>query len=102
MSCYKCKCNMCIYSCELGSQYITAGEVQNVEDICWCCDECSWYDGDIHKRSQKHFECEKHRYPKKYIQMRKMHEEMKAERRRRCFRVLDGNKDTACSVRNEE
>lgn len=31
---------------------MTPGEVQNAEDICFCCDECKHYDGDFSKRSQ--------------------------------------------------
>ena len=52
MSCYGCACDHCLYNAELEAWYITPGEVQNAEDICFCCDECKHYDGDFSKRSQ--------------------------------------------------
>lgn len=52
MSCYWCACDHCLYNAELEAWYITPGEVQNAEDICFCCDECKHYDGDFSKRSQ--------------------------------------------------
>lgn len=51
MSCYGCACDHCLYNAELEAWYITPGEVQNAEDICFCCDECKHYDGDFSKRS---------------------------------------------------
>lgn len=45
MNCYGCKCNHCLYNCELESWYLTPGEVENVEDICYFCDECRGFDG---------------------------------------------------------
>ena len=60
MSCYGCPCNFCLYNCELESYYFTPGEVKNVEDICFCCDECKWFDGDwLGKRSQWREEADK-------------------------------------------
>ena len=52
MSCYGCACDHCLYNAELEAWYITPGEVQNAEDICFCCDECKHYDGDFSKRSR--------------------------------------------------
>ena len=52
MSCYGCVCNNCLYNCELFSAYFTPGEIKDVEDVCYCCDECKWFDGDYAKRSQ--------------------------------------------------
>lgn len=52
MSCYGCACDHCLYNAELEAWYMTPGEVQNAEDICFCCDECKHYDGDFSKRSQ--------------------------------------------------
>ena len=51
MNYYGCKCNHCLYNCELESWYLTPGEVENVEDICYFCDECRGFDGDYRKRS---------------------------------------------------
>lgn len=36
MSCYGCACDHCLYNAELEAWYITPGEVQNAEDICFC------------------------------------------------------------------
>lgn len=47
MSCYGCACDHCLYNAELEAWYMTPGEVQNAEDICFCCDECKHYDGDL-------------------------------------------------------
>lgn len=64
MSCYGCACNFCLYNCELESYYFTPGEVKNVEDICFCCDECKWFDGDwLGKRSQWREECPRFHEP---------------------------------------
>lgn len=67
MNCYGCKCNYCLYNCELESWYLTPGEVGNVEDICYFCDECRGFDGDYRKRSNYRTECSRQRFPKKYL-----------------------------------
>ena len=51
MSCYGCVCNHCLYNAELEPWYFTPGEVQDVEEICYVCDECKHYDGAFRKRS---------------------------------------------------
>lgn len=66
MSCYGCVCNNCLYNCELFSAYFTPGEIKDVEDVCYCCDECKWFDGDYTKRSQWRKSCEKFRLPAKH------------------------------------
>lgn len=58
MSCYGCACDHCLYNAELEAWYMTPGEVQNAEDICFCCDECKHYDGDFSKRSQWRPDCQ--------------------------------------------
>lgn len=67
MACYRCACNHCVYNAELESWYITLGEIKNVEDICYCCDECRHYDGDCTKRSRWRQKCKKKKLPCKYI-----------------------------------
>ena len=66
MSCYGCVCNHCLYNAELEPWYFTPGEVQDVEEICYVCDECKHYDGDFRKRSRWKPACSKHRLPRKY------------------------------------
>ena len=84
MNCYGCKCNHCLYNCELESWYLTPGEVENVEDICYFCDECRGFDGDYRKRSNYRTECSRQRFPKKYLAQ----EELIAQRRRRRLVVI--------------
>ena len=93
MSCYGCICNNCLYNCELFCSYITPGEVENAEDICFCCDECKWYDRDFQKRSQWRKSCEKFRLPAKYKEQMNLISERNAARRRRAFEVIKGGKD---------
>lgn len=68
---------------------MTPGEVEHVEDVCYCCDECKHYDGDfIRKRSQYHAECEKYRPAKKYMEAVRAASEREARRRRAMFKVI--------------
>lgn len=91
MSCYGCKCNYCVYNVELESWYMTPGEVQNVDDLCFCCDECKHFDGDfIRKKSQYRAECEKYRLPKKYLEAVATASEREAKRHRAMFRLIAG------------
>ena len=85
MSCYGCKCNFCARSCELYVGYFTLGEVTDVEQVCYTCDECKWFDGDHSKRSQWRGECEGFMEAQKYTQAR-------ADALRRNFRVIQGGK----------
>lgn len=88
MSCYRCICDHCLYNAELGSWYFTPGEVQDVAEICYVCDECKHYDGDYSKRSQWRPECSKHRLPCKYEEQMRKAAECKTQRRRKTFRVI--------------
>lgn len=97
MSCYGCACDHCLYNAELEAWYMTPGEVQNAEDICFCCDECKHYDGDYTKKSQWRPECEKRKLPRKYIEVqeraeacRKRREDRRAEAVRATFTVIKG------------
>lgn len=54
MSCYGCKYNLCVRSCELYSGYFTPGEVWDVSEVCYTCDECKHFDGDYRKKSTKY------------------------------------------------
>lgn len=92
MSCYGCACNHCVYNAELESWYITIGEIQDVEDICYCCDECKHYDGDCNRKSQWRPECSKRRFPAKYIAEQREATEREAQRRRASFRCIKGGK----------
>lgn len=80
---------------ELEAWYITPGEVQNAEDICFCCDECKHYDGDFSKRSQWRPDCPRHKFPEKYLEMQRIVEQRRAraaETRRRNFQIIKGGK----------
>ena len=74
---------------------MTPGEVQNVEDICYCCDECKHYDGDFFKRNQWRPYCPRHKFPEKYLEMQRIVEQRRAraaETRRRNFQIIKGGK----------
>ena len=74
---------------------LTPGEVQNAEDICFCCDECKHYDGDFSKRSQWRPDCPRHKFPEKYLEMQRIVEQRRAraaETRRRNFQIIKGGK----------
>lgn len=92
MSCYGCICNNCLYNCELFSAYFTPGEIEDIEDVCYGCDECKWYDGDYQKRSQWRETCEKFRLPAKYLEQIKVSAERAATKRRKKFEVIEGGK----------
>lgn len=95
MSCYGCICNNCLYNCELFSAYFTPGEIKDVEDVCYCCDECKWFDGDYTKRSQWRKSCEKFRLPakhKEHLEQMKQKEARAAVKRRMAFTVIKGGK----------
>lgn len=95
MSCYGCACDHCLYNAELEAWYMTPGEVQDVEDICYCCDECKHYDGDLKKRSQWRQDCQKRKLPEKYLEMQRIAEQRRAraaETRRRNFQIIKGGK----------
>lgn len=86
-----------LYNAELEAWYFTPGELQNVDDICYCCDECKHYDGDYTKKSQWRPECEKRKLPRKYIEVqeraeacRKRREDRRAEAVRATFTVIKG------------
>lgn len=87
MSCYRCICEHCLYNAELESWYFTPGEIQDVDDICYVCDECKHYDGDHSKRSRWRPECSKHRLPDKYKEQQRKAAERKAKRRRGAFYI---------------
>ncbi len=88
MSCYGCKCNYCLYSVEKSPDYFTQGEVTDADDLCFCCDDCREYDGDRKKSRQWRDECEKHKYPVKYIKYLRVLADEKAQRQRAAFRVI--------------
>lgn len=86
MSCYGCKCNLCARSCELYSEYITIGEV---DECCFTCDECKHFGNDWSKRSQWRKDCDKYLEPAKLAAMR-------AEAYRKKFKVIQGGPANNC------
>lgn len=93
MSCYGCVCNFCLYNCELEAQYIAAGEIKDISEICYCCDECEWYDGDFRKPIRWRKECSRFREPIKRTEAKRLTAERIAQRKRALFRVIEGGKD---------
>lgn len=85
MSCYGCKCNFCARNCELYPRYFTLGEIEDVSEACYTCDECRHFDSDPCKRSMWRRECDGHREPIKYIEAR-------ATAMRQRLRVIQGGK----------
>lgn len=95
MNCHGCACDRCVYNAELESWYFTPGEVQDVDDICYCCDECKHYDGDYAKKSLWRPECEKRKLPCKYIEMQRRtaeRTERVAATRRKNFTIIKGGR----------
>lgn len=90
MSCYGCRCNHCLYNCELEPWYFAPGEVENIEDICYCCDECKHYTGNWEDGSKWRAECEKYREPIKRQQKMAALEERRAQIARENIRILNG------------
>lgn len=94
MSCYGCACDHCVYSAELVVWEFTPGEVDDSEEVCFTCDECKHWGGDITKRSQWRKDCPKHKYPKKYIEAKAKADRKNAERLaqkcRKAFKVING------------
>ena len=75
---------------ELEPWYFSPGEVQDVEEICYVCDECKHYDGDFRKRCRWKPACSKHRLPRKYnVQIQKA-AELEAQRRRASLQIVKG------------
>lgn len=85
MGCYGCKCNFCARNCELYSGYFTPGEISDVSEVCYTCDECRYFDGDYQKKSMKHRECDGYREAAKHI-------EASAIAKRRKFQLIKGGK----------
>lgn len=91
MSCHGCACNFCLYNCELESCYFTPGEIESVEDICFACDECKWFDGNWErKRSQWRAECPRFREPIKRTEMMRIVSDRRAQKFRNSFVVIKG------------
>lgn len=85
MGCYGCKCNFCARNCELFSEYFTPGEISDVSEVCYTCDDCRYFDGDYQKKSMFRKQCDGYREAAKYT-------EKAAISRRRNFRLIKGGK----------
>lgn len=103
MSCYRCICNGCVYSCELAPKYFTVGEIAEIEDVCYDCDSCCEYDGSFGKKYLKKQTCERYVPSQKYFaykaqaeaEKQKQEENRKKkefEHRKQMFRVIRGGK----------
>lgn len=85
MGCFGCKCNFCARNCEIYSGYFTPGEIADISEVCYTCDECRSYDGDTRKRDMWRGECGEYREAAKHIEAR-------ARAMRRQIRVIRGGK----------
>ena len=47
MGCYNCKCEFCARSSELCSIYQTPGEIDDIDKVCYTCEDCKYWDGDL-------------------------------------------------------
>lgn len=99
MSCHKCKCDRCVRNAEIGLSWFTQGEFDDVERLCFHCDECRMFDGDHCKRSQWREECDGFQEAAKSVEARArqeerriQHEEERACRARQTFTVIRGGK----------
>ena len=92
MSCYGCVCNHCLYNAELEPWYFTPGEVQDVEEICYVCDECKHYDGDPRKRIRWRPVCNRYKMPRKYNLQIQNAAEREAQRRRAALQIVKGRR----------
>lgn len=68
MSCYQCACLFCVRNCELEVQYFTRGELPDGVEVCFFCDECRHYTGNINMRSCWRQECLGQIVARKYIE----------------------------------
>lgn len=80
---------------ELEPKYFTPGEVQDVNDICFFCDECYLYDGDHSKRSRWRPDCPGYIEARKYTVAARKYADNRAAVARSKFVVLKG-RDYEC------
>ncbi len=90
MGCYVCKCNFCARNCELYPGYFTPGEIADVSEICYTCDECKQYDGDPRKGNMWRQECDGYREPRKRTEAKAKIADARARAMRRQIRVIKG------------
>lgn len=91
MSCYGCACNFCAYSAELPSWYLTVGEVESADEICFSCSDCKYYDERKNKNNWKS-KCEKRKLACKYIDAERQRMEHIAQSKRANFTVIKRGK----------
>lgn len=89
MYCQGCICETCVRSGGLPCEYFTAGELEDIDTMCYICEDDCWeYDHAIGKRSRRRHECKNYIQAQKYTQLRKENNEKVAERRRKNFTRL--------------
>ena len=95
MGCYNCKCEFCARSSELCSIYQTPGEIDDIDKVCYTCEDCKYWDGDLNKKSQKRIKCDGYDEPKKNTKAKDLAKkeqlkraEAKAAERRKHFRLI--------------
>ena len=89
MPCCDCLCETCVRSAALPCQYFTAGELENIETVCYVCEDDCWeYDHAAGKRTRRRHECKDYIQAQKYTQFRKENNARVAERRRNKFTRL--------------
>lgn len=79
MSCEGCRCYFCARNVDLGTEYFTPGEV---DEVCFNCDDC-YYFSDNNMDFNRKTTCAKYVEPAKLVESRAKH-------RRKLFKVING------------
>lgn len=80
MSCEGCRCCFCARNVDLGTEYFTAGEV---DEACFNCDDC-YYFSDSNRDFNKKRTCAEYVEPTKLVEIRAQHY-------RKLFKVIIGD-----------
>lgn len=86
MPCCDCICETCVRSSGLPCWYFTAGELEDIDMMCYICeDECWEYDHADGKKVRRKHECKNYIQAQKFAQFRKKNNAKVAETRRKKF-----------------
>lgn len=76
----------------MGLEYFTPGEIQNVDDLCYDCDDCYMYGGDHSKRSLWRPNCPEYIEAQKHVDAVRRYADKKAAVARSKFILIGGTK----------
>lgn len=89
MPCCDCICETCARSAGIPWRYFTAGELEDIDTVCYVCEDDCWeYDHAAGKRLRRRRECKNYIQAQKYTQLRKENNAKVAEIRRKKFTRL--------------